>query len=377
MKTSGWLMASLLMAGTLFAQEMVTVTGQSAISEKEAIRDALRTAVERAGGMQIASWSTVENFQLAQDIIKTRADGIVGRRDIIKSEKALDGTFTVTMKCEVLKEKLDATWAEVEMLMEQLGEPTIMLFFDDLKQHIGQPEPSLFSRMSPVTNQISRQLKDAGFRVIERSRFELMQKNNVKWAEADNRVDLMTAEARSTGADIFIEGFAVAEGPTRLPESGLNQWKTTVSSKAFWADSAELIFATDLASNTKNFRDPGDTGAIELLNFTAKEASAALKFELLQKLSRQAQAGGYLMLEISNAGGERKYTIEDLLKTVEGIQSVKLQKQYEGGVVFEVRTTLQTSSLIRVLERMDFAGFRLELNETRGQTIVLTARDSK
>lgn len=357
--------------------EMVTAKGQSAINEKEAIKDALRNALEQAGKVHVASWSKVENFQLAQDIIKTRVDGLVASHEVISRNKAADGVWTVEVKADVKQDVLQSTWADVEHLMEQLGEPKLMLFFDDLKQYPGQPEPSAFGRMSPVTSQVAGVLRKSGFRVIEKSRYQLMKDKKVEWAKADDHAELMNAVARDEGADLFIEGTAIAEGPTLLAESGLNQWKITSWSKGFWSDSGEMIFSTEPAGSKKNFRDPGDSGAIELLTYTAKEVAEQVREGLLENLTKQASGGGYLILQISNAAGERKYTIEDALKGIETIKSVKINKQYEGTVEFEVKTNLLIPDLVRVLERYKFAGFTLELREQRGQTIVLTAVTEK
>jgi hypothetical protein len=377
-KTMKWLVlaaVALVMPLTASA-ETVTVTGQSAISEREAINDALRNAVERVGEVQIASWSKVQNYELVQDVIKSRVSGLVTDHEVIESGKTADGVFTVHVRAEVSRQVLDATWADVQNLMEQLGEPTIMLFFDDLKQIVGAPDPESFGRQSPVTNKIVKVLTDSGFRVIHRNRFEFLKSKNMLDARDEERFALYKAED-THGADIYLDGMAMAEGPMFLQRTGLYKWRTTARCAAYWSDSGEILFSTDLEDAEKNYADPSDVNAIKLLNYTANELAAQIRGRLLETLARRAVEGGIITIKFDNADIDQQFEIEDFLKEMESASSVRLVRRHDTAVILELRTKLLLSELERKLLRTKFDGFRFGAPQTEGRTVVFRVRPTE
>jgi len=355
---------------------VVSVTGQSAISEKEAINDALRNAVERTGKIKIASWSTVQNYELAQDVIKTRVDGLVTHHEVKAKSKSPDGVWTVEVLADVQESVLDTTWADVLHLMEQLGEPTITLFFDDLKQIAGAPDPEPFERQSPVTTHIIKLLTDSGFRVIHRARYEFLKSKNMLDARDEDRYALYKAED-TYGADIYLDGTAIAEGPMLLERSGLHKWRTTGRCTAYWSDSGEVIFATDLQDAEKNFSDPSETNAIKLLDYTAGELGRQIKERLLETLARRAVEGGVITIKFDDADVDQQFSIEDHLKEMENVASVRLVKRHDTAVILEVRTKLLMQTLERSLLRTKFDGFRLGVPQTEGRTVVFRIKPAE
>lgn len=353
---------------------VVLVSGQSAISEEEAINDALRNAVERTGKIKVASWSKVENYQLAQDVIKTRVDGLVTQHEIKSRSQSPDGVWTVEVLAEVQESVLDTAWADVLHLMEQLGEPTIMLFFDDLKQIAGAPDPEPFGRQSPVTTHIIKLLTDAGFRVIHRDRFEFLKSKNMLDARDEDRFALYKAQD-TYGADIYLEGTAIAEGPMLLERSGLYKWRTSGRCTSYWSDSGEVIFATDLEDAEKNFSDPSETNAIKLLDHTAGELGRQIKRRLLETLAQRAVEGGVITIKFDDADVDQQFAIEDHLKGMEHVASVRLVKRYDTAVVLEVRTKLLMPSLERALLRTRFEGFKLGVPQAEGRTVVFKVKE--
>ncbi len=370
------LLAGVLARTSVAGAESVTVTGQSAISEREAVNDALRTAVERVGKVEIASWSTVENYELVQDVIKTRVKGLVTKHKVLSSEQGADKVWTVSVRAEVSPDALNATWADVEHLMDQLGEPTIMLFFDDMKQLVGWPDPKPFDRQSPVTTHLVKVLTDSGFRVIHRARHEFLKSKNMLDAKNEERYALYKAED-TFGADIYIDGTAIAEGPMLLERSGLYRWQTTARCTAYWSDSGMVMFSTDLKISKKNFSDPSEANAIKLLDHTADLIGQQVKSKLMQRLARRAVEGGIITIKIDNAEVEQQFTVEDFLKEFEGVRSVRLIKRYDTAVILEIKTKLLLPSLERKLLRSKFDGFRLGVPHTQGRTVVFKLKPVK
>lgn len=371
------LLAGLLSTAPTWASETVTVTGQSNIDKAQALNDALRKAVEQAGRLHIATWSTVSNHRIVQDVVKARAHGIVRSYTEIESQRSSNGVWTVKIKAEVRKDTLEATWAEVEHLMDQLGEPTIMLFFDDLRVSVGGDESS--GRQlprSPAGSQLIKVLVDAGFRVKDRPRSEVLKRKNMGDARDDDRFELFKLED-NFGADLYVEGVAIVEGPQYLKRVKLYKWKTTAWCKVYWADSGDIVHVSNVKGQPRTYRDDSESNAIKLLGSTGRALGEELKDGLIDKLARRAVEGVTIRIKIDGVEARRQFAIEDALKTIKHIETVKVVGQYDTAVRFEVKTKLLRQNLVRELMLKEFPGFKLSnpRSEGRGVTFKVEAKE--
>ena len=75
----------------------VTVTAEG-YDRDDAIKRALRMALEQGAGVQIATYSEVENYALLRDTIYSRAAGIVKDYRVLEEKPGAGGTVIVTVK---------------------------------------------------------------------------------------------------------------------------------------------------------------------------------------------------------------------------------------------------------------------------------------
>lgn len=92
------LMICLLMPFTVFAKT-VTVTGMGG-SEKTALKDAMRLAIESALGAYIDSQTITENYSVIKDRINSHSEGYITKYDIVEKTKE-NGIYRVTIKADV------------------------------------------------------------------------------------------------------------------------------------------------------------------------------------------------------------------------------------------------------------------------------------
>jgi hypothetical protein len=273
---------------------------------------------------------------------------------------------------------LDAIWADVKHLMEQMGEPKIMLFCDGAKQEIGQPEPTPFQRFSPVFSAMQKVLKDCGFRVIEESRFKLVKDIGVGKLQEDKLAELMENKARDRGAQIYIDVWALAEGPTEKPgPQGLRlyEWETTVTPKAIWSDSGEILAQPDLFQQEKNFSDPGESELIKLFESTAKKVAIDLRNEIVAALGQIAIEGRFVNVNITSLASNRRDIVEEKIKKIEDVKVTDDQVLQES-VSFEIKTKLLPKSLRKQIEGLELPGFKLELHEARDNTMTFIVKET-
>jgi hypothetical protein len=137
MKTLKSSLVGLLFASLALAAEAPTViqeaTGQAAIvkgdelkAKDEAIKNALRTAVEQAAGVLITSDTVTLNSQLVRDRVYSKSSGYVKNHSVV-SQKAEKGVLTVVVKAEVLTSQLDKDLESVRDLVKKISHSRLLI----------------------------------------------------------------------------------------------------------------------------------------------------------------------------------------------------------------------------------------------------------
>jgi len=88
-----------------------------AMAERAAYVVALRNLLEAVKGVRVDSESTVENFMVTNDVIRTRVDGIVKGARIVKTQYMSDGSVEVQVAMPLRGDLLDA------LVPENFGKP--------------------------------------------------------------------------------------------------------------------------------------------------------------------------------------------------------------------------------------------------------------
>ena len=135
-KSSGWLV--LLVASVAFAADPGIVskdaTGQAAVTKEggeqkaydDALKQALRSAVEQAAGVLITADTVTLNSQLVKDQVYARASGYVKKFDVV-SKKVEKGVMTVVVKADVGTADLDKDLEAVKGLISRLGRSKLII----------------------------------------------------------------------------------------------------------------------------------------------------------------------------------------------------------------------------------------------------------
>lgn len=94
-----------VLTGAAFA-EQVTVQGQGS-TERNALHDAMRNAIEEKVGTYIDSRTYVENYQVINDRIYSQSAGYITSYDVLRKDFT-NGIWTVTIRADVRSEQLRA-----------------------------------------------------------------------------------------------------------------------------------------------------------------------------------------------------------------------------------------------------------------------------
>jgi len=213
----------------------LTVTG-GGLTEDDAVRDAMRKAVERGAGTFISSQSQTKDFALVRDTILARAAGFVQSRKILARNELPDGTWQVKISAVVSVRGIEDTWGAVKTLLQQVGRPKIMVFIREKIAGKDQDDSTVQTRIENV-------LLKSGFLLVDKNQLKAIDRRDLTAAVADDNPAKVQAIAKRFGAQLFITGVAnCTAGPqTSIGGVRLYPYQSEANVRTFRSDTAQLL----------------------------------------------------------------------------------------------------------------------------------------
>jgi len=353
----------------------VTVKNVEGLDCDDAVKRALRQAIEQAGKVDVFSKSETENFQLMKDTVLARAVGKVTDYKVLSKQEGVGGTCVVSLEAKVSKELLDATWGEVEILLQQMGRPKIMVFFAERIFDLKTPEgrrKGMLDTDSQFQVMIEQKLADVGFELVAKEQVEAIKQTKAAEAAANDDVGVMQAIAADYGAHLFIAGKANTTGPQDKEAFGtmLHMWETDVTLRAYWTETAGLLFAAGTPEGWRRggSRVDGRPGAKQALQNTARNMAELCVAKLLETWTRQAVGGGEIILEIHNCKFKQALTVQKQVEKIEDVQEVR--REFKKPLAkLRIKAKISAEKLVELVAEMEFDDFALEIEDQRLNTI--------
>ena len=353
----------------------VTVKNVEGLDCDDAVRRALRQAIEQAGKVDVFSKSETENFQLMKDTVLARAVGKVTDYKVLSKQEGVGGTCVVSLEAKVSKELLDATWGEVEILLQQMGRPKIMVFFAERIFDLKTPEgrrKGMLDTDSQFQVMIEQRLADIGFELVAKEQIEAIKQTKAAEAAANDDVGVMQAIAADYGAHLFIAGKANTTGPQDKEAFGtmLHMWETDVTLRAYWTETAGLLFAAGTPEGWRRggSRVDGRPGAKQALQNTAKNMAELCVAKLLETWTRQAVGGGEIILEVHNCQFKQALDVQKQIEKIEDVQEVR--REFKKPLAkLRIKAKISAEKLVELVAEMEFKDFALEIEDQKLNTI--------
>lgn len=352
---------------------VVKVKGEG-IDEDAAKKDALRKAVETGGKNEIASKSQTKDFALEYDVVLARATGLVKDYKVL-STRSSDGVVIIEIEAKVSKKLIDATWAEVAILLKQLGRPKIMVIFTEVIHDLDRPEHNreIVQRDSKLGAEIERKLLKLGFKLVNPGQIKEIERKKLDAATLEDNTDAIKAIASQYGAQVFIKGVARANGPQRTTAAGiqLHMWESDMSIQGFWTETGDAIFSNTSVGTRGGSRVAGPAGATQVLQKTGMKMAEASVYDLLEAWSRGAAGGqvGDIIIEVANVADARQaMAIKKALAGVKGIEEVT-NEGVKGLVRYTLQTNMTADSVLEHLVELKFDGFTIDVEDQKSKTI--------
>lgn len=323
----------------------VMVEGVAAINENrkdiardQAIKDALRKAVEQAVGSFISSETVVENYQVISDRIYSKAEGYISDYKVLR-EKVEDDLYRVLISAKVKMGNIKDDLKAIGILVEYMGRPRITVLLED----------------DDIRTAIEEHLVNLGFPVVD---FETIAKNTQKdklKAVFDGNEDLAKEIALRNGAEIFIMGSSeVKEKSYR----GRSIYEVVIRAKVVESSTGDVM-----SSRIVRKKVPFDEMEAKLE--TSKEMAEKISDDILKKWK-----GGVNVVYLKVKGikkGKVNKIKGSLSNNIRGVRSINTKEIRKNYVVFEIITSstpqevLDEINALKGFEVVRFEGSEIEV----------------
>jgi hypothetical protein len=338
----------------------VQVTAEG-YSRDDALKQALRKALEQGAGVQIAAYSQVENFALARDTIYSRAAGIVRDYRILKGpQEVAGGMWEVTIEAVVRPSAVAEAWGEVQNVLDQIGRPKIMVWIDEKID--GRPEPQ-----SVVESRIEEMFVKAGFDLVAREAVEDIRRREAAAAQDEKNAAKLARLAKDAGAHIFIRGSANADraGIENLYGTPAAFYNCDVQAKVYATDTGKLMASESVPVTRRGVRSRHEfspqaaRAALVAATFPAPEgprapALAIKLFEsVMEQWSAQISAGGDIELEVEQIDFKTFLALKKALAEIQRVRSVDGDFTTGTGK-FRIKALMSAQTLAELLTQKPF-----------------------
>ncbi|MEP0845788.1 MAG: hypothetical protein HRF50_03080 [Phycisphaerae bacterium] len=342
------------------AARSVRVTA-SGVNRQEAIRQALRSALEQGAGVQIASYSQTENFALVRDTIYSRASGIVSEYKVIEESAEPGGAVRVTIDASVRPDAVAQTWGEIQNILDQRGRPRIVVWIDEKID--GEPQAD-----SIVARRLEELFSKSGFDLVSRQALHDLRRREREHAETTGDAARLAALAKEAGAHIFIRGAANADraGLEDLYGVPAAFYNCDVQAEVYYADTGKLIASESLPSTRAGVRSRKEhspqAARLALMQATFPEAPVPgqpaplgdrLYQAVMEKWSAELSSAGEVQLEVSGLDFKTYLYLRQQLSELEAVEHVAGEFT-AGTATYRLRSKVAAQTLAERLTQPPF-----------------------
>lgn len=330
-----------LVSGAALAKE-VTVTGVG-ISKDDAVRDALRNAVEQAVGTLVDSETLVQNMAVVNDEIYTKSQGFVRDFNVLSSQ-ASGGQYTVTVRAIIDTEpnsELMTRLQKLKLIEKVLRDPKIGVIIAEYNKYYWIPNQA-------AESSIVRKLRENGFkRVIDPRQAENIRGNDFIKAVLDGDAAAAKAIATTYSLDYVIVGSAFSNFAGEVVAGGgLLSSRASIEAKVLKVDTGEII-----ASNTFEAAGVDITRDVAAKKALAKAGEKVADYLIKELFNYAADTEKPLRIVVKRVTSFGKVNaLQSELKATHGVKAVYMRNYKNGMAEIDINYVGSPQSLADQLQ---------------------------
>jgi hypothetical protein len=356
------LIASVGSQSAFGADDVVIVEAEGeGVSKEDALKAALRDALEKGGKQEIFSDSRVENFQLMHDTIISRAQGIVKDYEILSEKKIVGGTIKIAIKAKVSKSVLAKSWGEVQNVLNQMGRPKILTAITERIDGVKE-EQSILETL------IEKPLLKSGFEMVAGKAAAAIRDKEAADAASDDNIAKLQAIAKDFDAQIFIVGTANADqaGMENLYGAPVAFYNCDAQVKVYYTDTARLLATEGLPSTrggARGRKEFSPQAGKKALENASQPLVDSLYAQIMERWATDISAGGELILEVEGMKFKAANNLKKMMRELDGVENVNFRLT-KGLARYRIRAKMSGEQLAEILSEGEFESF-LEIQDLK------------
>ncbi|MEN3044599.1 MAG: hypothetical protein ABDH37_05220 [Candidatus Hydrothermales bacterium] len=335
---------------TILAEGASSVEGISkGVARERAIQDALRNLVEQGTGLFISSETIIENFELLQDKIFSKAEGYIKEYSII-SEKEEAGLYRVKIKAKVAEGKLKDDLEALRLLVLEKERPRVLVV----------------SSASFLEDMLQNSFRDAGFPVLDPlSLKRKMDKEKLRAIYSGANDTALARYALREGAEMivfseYVEGEKEEESPYF---KGKKLKEVVITARIIDPLSAEILSSERIEKTYPQITSSVKKRLVDSL-------FSVLKREIIENWQR---GENIVKIYLYNVSFEKIGEIRNfLLLNLKRVKKIILREFIENTGIIEVITPETPSNISHILINKYSD---LKLREIQGQNIYVEIKN--
>ena len=301
-------------------------SGEEKKAKDEALRDAMKNAIEQGVGAVLNSETEVKNFQVVSDRILKKTKGAIKNFRILR-EGAVDNgvSYEVVISAVVNDDLLNQSMESFRIMQQLTGRKTVMVVYNPTvhgELPLNPENGNDFQLIKEGITVLSRAFLKRKFEVIDTEASLAMIKDTETMSE-DNEGEfneVVSEMANKYGAQYYVTFTVMAsnkEGGTRSVA------KSIINAKLFNVGSARLINQVSGKGRKKYKKSTSGMDVFENMMIAIKQASKQVKDKLvdslIERLYEYAEDGAPLMLRVETRKQKLQTPFLRLLKKMKGV----------------------------------------------------------
>ena len=301
-------------------------SGEEKKAKDEALRDAMKKAIEQGVGAVLASETEVENFQVVSDRILTKSKGAIKSYRILR-EGAVDNgiNYEVVISAVVDDDLLNQSMETFRIMQQLTGRKTVMVVYNPTvhgELPLNPENGNDFQLIKEGLTVLRKAFLKRKFEVIDSEASLAMIKDTEAMSE-DNEGEfneVVSEMANKYGAQYYVTFTVMAsnkEGGTRSVA------KSIINAKLFNVGSARLINQVSGKGRKKYKKSTSGMDVFENMMIAINQASKQVKDKLvnslIERLYEYAEDGAPLMLRVETRKQKLQTPFLRILKKMKGV----------------------------------------------------------
>jgi len=334
----------LLHGGTIGKGRAKIFNNNEGSARNQALRNALRDAVQQGVGLLLDSQTIVKNWAVIRDEVYSSARGYVKNYTVLKDEKQND-VWYIEIDAEVASADIKDKLSDLRILHQKMGNKRLMVIYRP--EHPDALDPKHSAVLSALTV-IPGELNQSGFRVFDQRSLGHITS---KISQSGGTTEAWRKIADQNQVDMLVEFELVAGKKKPFSRSAFSAAKVGIRLRVYDVSTGRLVSNTQ--SEQKQMTN-ARVGSFDWENALTKAGSKAGKMAIVEAMKNivafyqsVGDIGNSFLIVFKEFSEDEEDMILDILENMEGYQSLSELENIPFLLRVEYFSTLDKSRLRR------------------------------